>query len=167
MRYNFNYMVLLALYMLIVVTGCQKTQQIDQTIQMQVSHSVELGKKLSALVKDKRHEEAVIELRNSLNGLYEKECEKSFTEAGVTKKDWNLLLNAAKSSEFEAGKNYGTKLRANRLQDADVVEYIKGTLRNAPDFKKLAFSAGFVSVFKDHKRGRDHLDTLWIWAMSP
>ena len=152
-----------ASFMLLLVSGCQKAPPGPSATE--VSSSVQLGKRLFALLKEKKHEEAVIALRHSLKGLYKKQCMDSFLKEGGIKEEWNLLFQAAQSSEFDAGKNYGNKLQAKELQDADVVEYIKGALRNAPDFKKLAFSAGFISTFQNKQIGLDHLDTLWIWAM--
>ena len=128
-------------------------------------HSVAVGKQLAALVAEQRHEEAVIELKAVLPRATLEDCRSGFFDAGGSEKDWSLLLDSAKSPDFETGANYGQKLRAGSILDADVVEYMKGTLKNAAASSKLGFSAGFMSVFDDHSAARYHLDTLWIWAM--
>lgn len=133
--------------------------------------SVALGKELFGLAGQQKPLQAVIRLRESLkqvnrvNQVNLDDCNFGFREAGGQKADWLLLLEAAKSPEFQNGARYGEKLKAKTILNVDIVEYIRNTLINADKARKLAFSAGFVSVFDKPSRARDHLDTIWIWAL--
>ncbi len=166
MMYNIIYSWLIIVSLFLLLEGCANRPPQEPPIPKYDSAMLKLGEDLALLVKNKRHEEAIIRLNKRLNTLKKQDCLKGFENAGGLKKEWDLILQAANSYEFEAGKNYGAKLLASKLQDADVVEYIRVSLKNASNVNKLAFYAGFISAFKNVDVGRNHLDTLWLWATS-
>lgn len=159
----------LFVYMLAILLfgGCQPKAPLppEPTELPHDVRAVELGKKLFAFIKHHQHEWAVIGLRESLEEVNLEDCKSSFLEEGSTEADWQLLLEASKNPEFENGLRYAEKLKAEKILDVDIVEYMKSTLRNAGDASKLGFSAGFISNFAERNRALNHLHTLWIWAM--
>ena len=149
---------------LALLWGCKTTETTPKEPERN-SESVELGKELFIFAGQGKLELGVIRLRKGLQRLNETDCEFGFIEAGGSQDNWKIYVETARNSEFETGMRYGEKLSDNKILDVDVVEYLKSTLKNADRARKLAFSAGFVSVFPDYQRGLDHLHTMWIWAM--
>ena len=149
---------------LLWVCGCGSSQQGDAA-PMRNQKAVELGQQVGALVADGKHEIAVIQLREGLAGFNEADCGAGFVASGGSADEWTLVLEAARDKEFETGAQYGKRLQAESVLDADVVEYVKSTLRNAPRSRQLAFASGFVSVFEEMGRALHHFHTLWMWAM--
>lgn len=124
------------------------------------------GKTIAGMIADKQPEEAVIMMKNFSETCNMDDCKSGFLAAGGEEKVWDLLIAACNSPEFDTGADYGNKLQKEKLLDADIVEYMKNSLKNAPGANKLAFSAGFISVFKDDRStARHHMDSLWLWTM--
>lgn len=150
---------------LVMLGGCESTKTDLLEPPERNATTVQFGKDLFALVTQKMHELCVIKLRENLQSCVETDIKFGFMEAGGSEDTWELLIQAAKYTEFENGSRYGDKLKADKILDVDVVEYIRSTLKNADNPKKLAFSAGFISVFENRDRALAHLDTIWIWAL--
>ena len=128
------------------------------------------GMEIYRFCVENRAEFCVIKVKQILeqHGADDPSIKQGFIEAGGVEENWVRYSQAARDVEFDSGVTYAEKLKVEKIMDADIVEYVKATLKNASKTKKLAFSAGFVSAFEgreQRKRALDHFYTLWLWAM--
>ena len=160
-----SFFVVCFILVLPVLGGCESTKPSLPPIPERNVAAIKCGNDLVPLVTNKMYELCVVKLRESLQIYTEDDIKFGFIEAGGSQDTWKLLIQAAKHDEFENGARYGERLKAEKILDVDVVEYISSTLKNTDNPRKLSFSAGFISVFENKDRALAHLDTIWIWAL--